>query len=259
MNDESKLFIEERQKEILDFINSNEKASVEELMANFGISKSTVRRDLIDLEKRNLLTRTHGGALKKKFFKYESTLDEKKDLNSAKKKKIGRIAGGFISNGDVIYLSGGTTTLELAKLLHGFERLVVFTNAVNILFELVNHNNIEIKFLGGDFRRKTLSCVGIDTINTMHSYRFEKAFIGANGVSVKEGVTTPNELEAKVDGEVVRRSINTYLLVDDTKFDAIAYSVICEIHDISHIITNKIVNEEVMKALKEKNVEVIFS
>ena len=251
------IFIDERRGKIVEHLNKVEKATVEDIIDNFNISKSTVRRDLIYLERRNLIIKTHGGALNKKFFKYEFTLNEKKDLNLDKKKKIAKIAKRFINDEDVIYISGGTTTLELAKILYDFKNLVVFTNAVNILLELINNEGIKIKLLGGNFRNKTLSMVGQDTIDQMQRYNFRKSFIGANGVSVEEGITTPNELEAKVDGEVVRRSKETFLLADDSKFGAVAFSVICELDEVEYIITNKEINPDLAKRFKDRNIEVI--
>lgn len=252
------LFIEERQEKIFNYINDKEKAFIEEIMDVFNISKSTVRRDLIDLAKKNLVIRTRGGALKKKFFKYESTLDEKKDLNLQKKIEIARVAWKYVQEGDAIYISGGTTTLEFVKLFYGFSNLKVFTNAFNILSELANRPDIKVKFLGGDFRKKTLSCVGMETVGMMQNYNFDKSFIGANGVSIEEGITTPNELEAKVDREVIKRSRKSYVLVDDTKFGSIDYSVISPIHEVDNIITNKHLEKDTENKIKEKGVNLIY-
>lgn len=254
----NEFFIEERQNEILNYINDKEKATIEEIINVFKISKSTVRRDLIDLERRNMIIRARGGALKKKFFKYEFTLDEKKDLNTKEKIKIAKVAARYVKNGDVIFIGGGTTTFEFAKILHGIDNLMVFTNAFNILSELINDTNINIKFLGGDFRIKTLSCVGQDTINIIQNYNFDKAFIGANGVAFNEGVTTPNDLEAKIDGEVVKHSKESFLLVDYSKFGSIAYSLICRLEDIDYIITNKLPENNLDEEILSKGVNLVY-
>lgn len=251
------IFIEERRVRIFEYINEVEKASIEDIMSCFRISKSTVRRDLIELEKNNLIIRTRGGAFKKKFFKYEFNLEEKKVLNIDKKKKIAQTVKKYINNGDVIYISGGTTTLELAKLLCDVNDLIIFTNAINILLEVITNSNIKVKLLGGDFRKKTFSLVGQDTIEFMQKYNFEKAFIGANGFSIDEGFTTPNELEAKVDREVINRSKKTFFLIDDSKFGAVAFSVICKTEKVDYIITDKELNSDLSEKLKAKGIKVI--
>ncbi|MBA7509422.1 HTH-type transcriptional repressor GlcR [subsurface metagenome] len=257
VKDKEDLFIEERRNEIVKYIEKVEKATIEDIIKLLKISKSTVRRDLIDLERKNLIIRTRGGALKKRYFKYEFSLNEKKDLNLDKKKKIAQIAKRFINEGNIIYISGGTTTLELAKILFDIKDLIVFTNAINILLELANNSGIEIKLVGGDFRKKTFSMVGQEAINYLDRYNFDKAFVGVNGISVSEGFTTPNELEAIVDGEVIKRSKEAFILADETKFGAVAFSNICKIEDVDYIITNKSLNSNLAKEIKKDGVKIV--
>ena len=257
INNKGDLFIEERQDKIVKYIEKVEKATIEDIMSLLKISRSTVRRDLMDLERKNLIIRTRGGALKKKYFKYEFSLNEKKDLNLDKKKKIAQITKRFINEGDIIYISGGTTTLELAKILFDIKDLIVFTNAINILLELANNSGIEIKLIGGDFRKKTLSMVGHEAINYLDRYNFDKAFVGVNGISVSEGLTTPNELEAIVDGEVIRRSKEVFILADETKFGAVAFSTICKIEDVDYIITNNLPDAKLTKDIQKMEVKII--
>ncbi len=257
INTKGDLFIEERQDKIVKYIEKVEKATIEEIMSLLKISRSTVRRDLIYLERKNLIIRTRGGALKKKYFKYEFSLNEKKDLNLDKKKKIAQITKRFINEGDIIYISGGTTTLELAKILFDIKDLIIFTNAINILLEVANNSGTKIKLVGGDFRKKTFSMVGQEAINYLDRYNFNKAFVGVNGISVNEGFTTPNELEAIVDGEIIRRSKEVFILADETKFGAVAFSTICKIEDVDYIITNNLPNAKLTKDIQKMEVKII--
>jgi DeoR family fructose operon transcriptional repressor len=257
INNKGDLFIEERQDKIVKYIEKVEKATIEEIMSLLKISRSTVRRDLMDLERKNLIIRTRGGALKKKYFKYEFSLNEKKDLNLDKKKKIAQITERFINEGDIIYISGGTTTLELAKILFDIKDLIVFTNAINILLELANNSGVEIKLVGGDFRKKTFSMVGQESINYLDRYNFDKAFVGVNGISVSEGFTTPNGLEAIVDDEVIRRSKEAFILADETKFGAVAFSTICKIEDVDYIITNNLPGAKLTKDIQKMGIKII--
>ena len=96
------LFIEEKQNEIIKYIDKVEKVTIKNIMDLLKVSSSTVRRYLVDLERKNLIIRTRGGALKKKYFKYEFSLNEKKDLNLGKKQKIARIVRRFIDEGDIV-------------------------------------------------------------------------------------------------------------------------------------------------------------
>ena len=252
------LFIEEKQNEIIKYIDKVEKVTTQNIMNLLKVSRSTVRRYLIDLERKNLIIRTRGGALKKKYFKYEFSLNEKKDLNLDKKKKIVQIVKRFINEGDVVYLSGGTTTLELAKILFDVRDLLVFTNAINIILELVNSSDINVKLIGGDFRKKTFSMVGQEAIDYLDRYNFDKAFVGVNGVSAGEGFTTPNELEAIVDGKVIRKSKEIFILADESKFGAVAFSTICKVEDVNYIVTNKQLDPSLARDIQKNGVTVVY-
>lgn len=164
----------------------------------------------------------------------------------------------FINEGDILYISGGTTTLELAKILFDVGNVIVFTNAINVLLELANNSDISIKLIGGDFRRKTFSMVGQDAIGCLDRYNFDKAFIGVNGISVEEGLTTPNEFEAIVDGKVVRMSKETFVLADDSKFGAVTFSRICKIVDVNYIITNKQLNSNLARDIQKNKVKIVY-
>lgn len=249
---------EVRQLKIMEYFNKVDKATIDSIIEITGVSRSTVRRDLIELERKNIIVRTRGGALKKKFFKYEIPLNEKKVLNLEQKRKIGGIARKYINEGDIIYISGGTTTLELAKTLLDVKNLVVFTNAINIVLEIVNYSDIKIKLVGGNFRRNTFSTVGQGAINYLGQYNFDKAFVGVDGISIKEGFTTPNELEAIVDGMALLRSKEKFILADESKFESIAFSTICRISDVDYIITNRIKNKNLIREIKKENVNIIW-
>jgi len=147
--------------------------------------------------------------------------------------------------------------LELAKILFDKKDLIVFTNAINILLELANNSGIDIKLVGGDFRKKTFSMVGQEAIKYLDRYNFDKAFVGVNGISVSEGFTTPNELEAIIDGEVIRRSKEAFILADETKFGAIAFSTMCKIEDIDYIITNNLSNAKLTKDIQKMKLKII--
>lgn len=173
------------------------------------------------------------------------------------KEKIAEIAKKYINDEDVIYITGGTTTLELAKILHDKKKLIVFTNAINIALELINNSNIEIKIIGGNFREKTFSMVGQDTIDHISKYNFDKIFLGVNGVTNKI-LTTPNELESVVDSKALEKSKEAYVLADETKFGSIAYSTICDIEAVNYIITNTKPDSHFIEEVSKKGVTVLY-
>ena len=100
--------------------------------------------------------------------------------------------------------------------------------------------------------------VGQEAINFLDRYNFDKAFVGVDGVSIGEGLTTSNELEAIVDGEVVRKSKETFILADESKFGAVVFSTICKINDVNCIITDRSPNSSLAKDIQGKGVKIIY-
>src|SRR5690606_29781042 len=60
---EKRMFLTERQTEIVDLAKTKGRVLVEELAARFSVTPQTIRKDLNDLCDGKVLTRIHGGAL----------------------------------------------------------------------------------------------------------------------------------------------------------------------------------------------------
>jgi len=104
----------------------------------------------------------------------------------------------------------------------------------------------------------TFSTVGNRSINYLDKYNFDKAFIGVNSIFIEEGFTTSNELEAEVDGKVVKSSKQIFMLADETKFGAISHSNICKLKDVYYIINNKPLNSDLLKDFQKNGVKIIY-
>ena len=106
------LFAEERQRKIIETINANGKAVVPVLCEMFGVSSSTIRNDLKQLEGKKLITRTHGGAIRNSKMGRELSPTDKETQMMPQKKAIARAALELIDDGDIIAVTTGTTTFK---------------------------------------------------------------------------------------------------------------------------------------------------
>jgi len=114
---EKVLFAEERKRKLVEYINNVGRVTVPELCQNFDVSSATIRNDLRDLDESGLITRTHGGAIKKSHTGHEPIIDSRIAKNTQSKVSAAKVALECIDDGDTIILDTGTTTTELAKLL----------------------------------------------------------------------------------------------------------------------------------------------
>ena len=250
------MFAEERRLKIAEMINRGDSVKVAQLSREFGVSESTIRRDLNELEKFGLITRTHGGAVSTQINKLEATFNEKQDKYLEEKQKIGKIAAQQIQDGDTIIIDSGTTTWHIAKYIEA-KNITIITNSIALANELSNREDIQLINTGGIIRSNTKAQVGSIAEKTIRQFRVDKTFIGANGVSLKSGITTPTLQEAEVKQAMIDVANKVYLLVDESKFEQVYFSWICDMEDMDYIITNRERPEDEMVQYKNLGVNIL--
>ena len=255
-NESDSMFSMERQQRIEELIKQETSVQVNELATLFNVSESTIRRDLQEMETNGLLIRTHGGAMEVSRLNYEMSFREKEIENIDDKQRIGEIAAAMIQDGDTIILDSGTTTLEIAKRITA-KSVTVITNSIDIALEISNKENIELIVAGGSLRHTTRAMVGPLTENVFQNFRVDKAFIGANGISIMDGFTTPSLLEAQIKKTIINVSKKAIIVGDRSKFNKVCFSIIGEIKDVSTIITSNSLEKEVQIKFKELGVDII--
>jgi len=243
------MFAEERKGKITEMIKNGKSVRVSELAKQFGVSESTIRRDLADLETIGMIKRTHGGAVDNFVTSFEPSFAEKEDKYAKEKEYIGKLAASFIKDGDTIILDSGTTTKYIVPNITA-KNVTIITNSLNIAYELSNNSNFEVIVTGGLLRTRTQALVGDIAQGTLRQFRVDKAFIGANGVSLRFGVTTPNVVEAATKRAMMENAKEIFLVIDSSKFDQVSFALICPVNTIDYIVTDRI--EESEKVQYEK-------
>lgn len=253
-----KIFAEERQEKILQMLASNVSLKVCDLSNLFNVSETTIRRDLQTMEDKGLLSRTHGGAVRTSQVNYEASFLQKKDEMHDEKTAIGRAAAKIINDGDTIILDSGTTTLEIAKNITAVN-LTVITNSIDIAEELSHKKDIDIIVTGGSLRTNTRAMVGHITENALKQFRVDKVFIGTNGISPEAGITTPNFIEAQTKRAMINSGSKIIVAADSSKFNVICISLVCEIKDVSCIITTSDAPGNIIAELENAGIQVLKS
>jgi DeoR family fructose operon transcriptional repressor len=253
------LYEDERKKEITEYVQKNLRASVQELVSVFNVSESTIRRDLKDLEGDGVLKRTHGGAVFLETVNFEPNYKEKEIKFCNEKRNIAKKAASFIEDGDTILLDAGTTTLYLATELKRFSRLTIVTNSVVIANEVYGISGIEVFIIGGQLRQNTMALVGPLAQEYLDMLHVDKTFLGANGLTFKEGITTPNVLEAETKKKMISISDQTILLIDHSKIGRISFSKICGIQDIDKIVVDSDVPDHFIKEAEKSGVDIYIA
>ena len=217
------MLAEERFALILDLLARQRTATVQELCEALSASESTIRRDLNELDKLGKLNKVHGGATlpDSPFRTDEPTMAAKETLAVDQKQSIAQAAASLIQPEDFIFLDAGSTTLAVARLLA--------------------QKGCRVFLPGGLLRPQTEAIIGAAALTALQQYNFTKAFMGANGVALEAGFTTPDPEEAAVKAAAVRRAREAWFLVDDSKFAQVYPAVITDLHG-GAILTNRCPN-----------------
>lgn len=252
---------QERRSRILQNLKDIPEVSVLELSKLYHVSEVTIRKDLNELKRRNLITRVRGGAIRlpNMSVSNEMAIKEKQLHHFREKKAIGRLAASLIKENETIILDSGTTTLEIAKNLHEIKNLTVITNAINIALELASYSRFTVILLGGHLRESSLSLVGPLAEHTLKIFYCDKLFLGVDSFNIEEGVSTPNMEEAHINQTMMAMAKETLAVFDSSKFNKRSFTFIASVDKINTIITDDGIPSDMKLKLKKKGVHLIIA
>ncbi|MFD7987012.1 DeoR/GlpR family DNA-binding transcription regulator [Kitasatospora indigofera] len=206
----------QRRRVVLGHLRNQGTVQVAELAQALGISPSTVRRDLQEMEDEGLLARVHGGATL-----VADDLEADQPARAAEhqdqKRRIGAAAAALVQDGTTVLISGGTTTETMVGHLADRENLTVITNSLAIAHALARHPSIAVVVLGGFLRHREKSLLGHLTEQALAEFRIDQVFTGAFGVDPEVGVTGADVREARTDRALLEAGGQHVLLADAGK------------------------------------------
>ncbi|MEF3331091.1 DeoR/GlpR family DNA-binding transcription regulator [Oceanobacillus oncorhynchi] len=246
------MLVAERHQKIIELVNKRKSIRVTELSEIFSVTEETIRRDLEKLEKEQKLARSHGGAIHINSSEpLEIPYFQREIMNVSEKREIALEAAKLIEEGDKVIFDASSTAWYMAKSLPDIP-LTVLTNSIKVAMELSNKKQIEVISSGGTLQSKSLSFVGPLAETSMETYHVSKAFISCKGLHLRRGLSDSNELQARVKRKMIESADTVYLMLDNSKFEVQAFSHICSLEFIDHIITDSKVDNEIIQQLEGK-------
>jgi DeoR family transcriptional regulator, aga operon transcriptional repressor len=253
------LLPEQRRRTILDLLERQGQISVQDLVDQFSISAVTVRADLDALSSTGALVRSHGGAVRRLEPTHDYPLDLKQSVHRSEKVQIGRAAANLVQPGEVIILDSGTTTTETARQLkiRAIHGVTVISNAMNVVSELVDAPEISVISIGGVLRPVSHSFVGPQAEAMLKDLHADRLFLGVDGFDLEYGPSTPDVLEAQLNGLMMTVARETTVVADFSKLGRRSVSRIGSIDGVHRLITDSKAPEDFVKALRARGIEVI--
>ncbi len=226
----------ERRQEMLKLLEQKDVAQISDFCDNLpGVSESTVRRDLKQLEADGQIKILRGGGATLLQGSYDTPVNFKSSHNVNQKERIAKYAASLVRDGESIYIDSGSTALRMIPHLRGKQITIITTNALILgAFQEANFNDNDIRCIvvGGDIKFSTASLLGTVTNNQLRSLYFDKAFLGISGISLMAGFNTPDDKEAEKKKIVKENSRVTYVLADSSKFDVMT---LCRVFKLGEI------------------------
>lgn len=228
-----------RQQHILEYLKGRESANIADIVEKIGISQSTIRRDLKELEQQGEVEIFRGGGVQLKREAIELDLEQKLVLNREAKEKIAAYAASLIHPHDVIFIDPSSVNALLIDQIRSDE-IHVITNSIAHINKLVRLR-IPCTLIGGDIKNSTCSCVGVIAEQELRNFRFSKCFLGANGMSKEFGITNHDLKERQIKRIAIENSVTAYFLIDSSKYGICA---MCKVSDMDKhiVITDKVIN-----------------
>jgi len=246
---------------IIELISRKGSISVKELEKTFNVSRMTIYRDLVRLEREGVLRRIQGGAVLSKSTNAELTFVLREQRNKEKKLLIGSKAVDLVEDGTAIAVDASTTVLQFVRNLKRkqFSNLIVVTTGIKAALELVGEPGIQVILCGGIVREISLSLVGRLASLALKEFHCVKVFISGEGLTFEKGVTASNVLEVESKQELMESSSESILLLDSSKFGKTAFVTIAPIESFSTIVTDAGIPDMFKRGIIERGIRLLIA
>lgn len=226
---------EERQQTILNEVELHNRVLLTDIAEMLDVSVDTIRRDVKELDAENKLRKVHGGAISLGF-----TVPAAQNQNIyalPQKTIIARKAVKLLREGSVIFIDGGTTCLELARLIPRQLALTCFTISLPVAMQLLSKPNVEVIFVGGNISREAQISIGANAVHNLAGIQVDFGFIGTGYVDSIHGLTEFDWDIVQVKKAVINASKKAVLLCISEKLNSQHRYKTCDIHAINTMIT----------------------
>lgn len=244
-----------RQAQILNSLRTDGEVTVEHLAEQFGVSPSTIRRDLNALSADGLLRRVRGGG---SIEPDQIPFTDVERQHAPEKSRVAARAAELVSDGDVVIIDIGTTTALLAAELRG-RRITVITASLAVIDVLRDDDAVELIVLGGAVRKNYNSMIGTLTEQALAQIRANTCFLGTSGIRTDGTISDTTGMEVPIKHAMMESSQRTVLLADASKFPGVGVLRVCGPEALTTVVTNDDADTQTLDLLRSRGVEVLLS
>jgi DeoR family fructose operon transcriptional repressor len=244
------VYAAERQQRIVEQARAEGRVEVAGMATTLGVTPETVRRDLTILERHGVLRRVHGGAIPLENLGFEPRLAVRQERYTAEKERIAKRALDELPREGTVLIDAGSTTQLLAENLPYDRELTIVTNSVPVAAAVAGRDNLTLYVVGGRVRGRTMAAVGEWAMHALAGVAVDVAFLGTNGLSVRRGLTTPDQDEAASKRAMAAASRRVVVLCDHSKIGTDHFAQFASLDDVDTVITDSALDAETVAEIE---------
>lgn len=250
--------MEQRRNAIVEFINEKGNISFSQLEKKFpNVSQMTLRTDLKFLDDAKKIVRIHGGAKSVEVvLGTDDYIGRRAVRNVEEKEKIAEKAIPFIKPNTTIFLDSGSTTTALAKNWPD-QPNYIFTSSIACVMELSKLQHPTVFVPGGELNKYSMSVCGVKAIESVKAVNFDLAFLGVTGFSADVGYSCGVLMESYLKQAVIQQSAEKIVLMDSSKIDKKSTFQICQLEEVSIVISDENVSQEFQRDCEKAGVSLL--
>lgn len=226
---------EERQDFIIRQINLHNKVLSSDLSAQLNVSEDTIRRDLNELAESGKILKVHGGALSKSF---HYPFQQIEVYAKESKKEIARKVLQLIQDDMLVLVGGGTTMIEVARMIPDSLKCTFFTVSPLVALELAEHSNVDVILVGGQLSKSSHINIGAQVINQLSEIKVDLCILGTNALSLADGMTDSDWEVVQVKKAMLKSARKTVIMSIAEKLDSIQNMKVCNLSAIHYLVTD---------------------
>jgi DeoR/GlpR family transcriptional regulator of sugar metabolism len=245
----------ERQAYILHQVNLHNKVLSSSLCTEINVSEDTIRRDLQELAEEGKVIKVHGGALSHSF--NHVYFPSNGVYSQSNKRKIAQKAIGLIENGMFVLTSGGTTIIEMARLLPPQLKATFISGSIPAILEYMHHPNIEVILIGDRISKNSKITIGTEAIAKIKQMKPDLCFLGTNAIDAEHGITDNDWDVVQLKKAMIESSKKVVCLTIAEKMNSVQPIRVCHLNEIDMLITELPGNDPQLKPYLDAGVEVL--
>lgn len=249
------MFKHERFEFILDQLHTYKKVDAATLSQELQISEATIRRDLTELDTLGKIRKVHGGAVLVSYAPL--TFQQRTHIHEEVKIKIARKALPLLQHGQVIIMDGGTTNLQLAKLIPSDFQATIVTNSPTIVQQFNYHPQVQVIMPGGQYLKSSDVLVGPSAVDMFRNMHADVCLLGVCSLHPVQGITVSSYEEVHVKRSMVHSSSQIIALANTEKLGQWENYKVCDTKQITTIVTELHPEEEKLASFKQLHIHIL--